>query len=200
MNGYDAYQIYQAVRLHFVNDSFDYFTYHGKSKTSLATFDTRKDKFSFHKVARMVKEEELPYFFAVNFARGDNKGWISAMLQKESMELFEKWKVWQQNRSENLKQNLVELKKNHKFEDIIGCKNGQFPELLNVLLRNEIDYDTFVILDHYINLTNAWNKKITDDFIWTEFYKKFKKYKPFFLNYAPMSDVFYKKLILENIK
>jgi len=40
---------------------------------------------------------------------------------------------------------------------------------------------------------------LKDDFIWDDFYKKFKKYKPFFLHYAPLSDMYYKKLIVNHL-
>jgi hypothetical protein len=197
MNGYDVFQTYSAVRLHFVNDKFDYFTYNGKSRTSPETFNKRRDKYTFHKVARMFEENELPYFFAVNFLKRDGKAWIAGMLQEEAITVFEDWKKWQSNRLINFKSDLPLLR--GKFEELIKCKDGQFPELLNFVLQEEIEYDSLVILDHYMKLTDAWNTKIEDDFIWSEFYKKLNKYKPFFLHYAPLSDPFYKKAIVNGL-
>jgi hypothetical protein len=197
MNGYDVFQTYQAVRLHFVNDKFDYFAYNGKSKTSPEIFNARKDKYTFHKVARLFEEEELPYFFAVNFLKRGGKAWIAGMLQEEAFDVFKKWKGWQERRIENLNKDLKKLK--GKFEEMVQCKDGQFPELLNFVLQEEIDYDSLVILDHYMKLIDAWNTKIEDDFIWSEFYKKLNKYKPFFLHYAPLSDPFYKKAIVDGL-
>ena len=198
MNGYDAYKTYQAVRLHFTNEKFDYFTYNGKSKTSPESFNNRRDKYTYHKVARMFREEELPYFFAVNFLKREGKAWIAGMLQEESIEIFKSWIRWQEARTYHLKNDLEKLEEKD-FKELIVCKENQFPELLNLVFQNEINYDTLVILDYYISLTDSWNNKIGDDFIWTEFYKKFKKYKPFFISYAPMKDE-YKKFIVESIK
>jgi hypothetical protein len=196
MNGYEAYKTYQAVRLHFMNESFDYFRYNGNSKTSEESFNSRKDKYTFHKVARSFKEEELPYFFAVNFLKRDGKAWISGMLQDEALSIFNVWKEWQNNRSSNLKDDLSKLK---NFEKLIVCKENQFPELLNLVFQGEMAYDSLVILDHYMKLLEGWNKKIEDDFIWTEFYKKFRKYKPFFIHYASLSDPYYKKIIVDHL-
>ena len=192
MNGYDAYKIFQAVRLHFTSKKFDYFTYNGKSKTSLDTFNMRKDKYLYHKIARMYDEDELPYFFAINFTKGD-KQWINSMLNGGD-ETYKEWKKWQQSRLYNFT-NDVEKLGDVGFEKLIICKDGQFPELLNFVFQNEISYDTLVILDHYIKLMDAWNTKIEDDFMWKEFYEKFKKYKPFFIHYAPLSDPHYVKVI-----
>ena len=97
----------------------------------------------------------------------------------------------------DLKLDLKKLK--DKFEKLIVCKNGQFPELLNFVFQGEIAYDSLVILDHYIKLMEPWNTKIEDDFIWSDFYKKFHKYKPFFLHYAPLSDIFYRKAIINGL-
>jgi hypothetical protein len=198
MNGYDAYKTYQAVRLHFVNNDFDYFKYGGNSKTSELAFNARKDKYTFHKVARVIGEKELPYFFAINFLKRDGKAWIAGMLQEEAFTVFKNWKDWQDKRSENFIKDLKKLAgRLEKFEDIIVVKDNQFPELLNLVFQNEISYDTLIILDHYIKLLHGWDKKIDDDFIWSDFYKKFNKYKPFFLHYAPLSDPYYKKFIVD---
>ena len=195
MNGYDAFKTYQAVRLHFTTDKFDYFTYNGKSRISLDSFNARKDKYTFHKVARVIDENEMPYYFAVNFLKGDEKSWIRSMLHDDANKNFDAWKKWQEHRLDNLNKDLKKLK--GKFEKLIVCKNGQFPELLNFVFQGEIAYDSLLILDHYIKLIEPWNTKIEDDFIWSDFYKKFNKYKPFFLHYAPLSDTFYRKAIID---
>ena len=197
MNGHDAFQIYNAVRLHFTTDKFDYFTYNGKTRITAESFNARKDKYTFHKVSRVIKEDDMPYFFAVNFMKGDGKSWISSMLQEDASKNFKEWQHWQENRLINLEKDLKKLK--GKFEKLIICKNGQFPELLNFVFQDEIAYDSLVILDHYIKLMDAWNTKIEDDFIWADFYKKFNKYKPFFLHYAPLSDPFFKKAIKDGL-
>ena len=195
MNGFDAFQIYNSVRLHFLNDGFDYFRYNGKSRLSLEAFEKKKDKYLFHKIARMFTEEELPYFYAVNFLKND-KVWVNSLVQDEASQKFKSWVKWQQARTHNFKEDLIKLAE-MDFGSLIVCKDNQHPELLNLVFQNEIDYDTLIMLDHFIKFTESWNKKIGDDFIWEEFYKKFKKYKPFFTGYAPLSEPHYVKLLKE---
>lgn len=198
MNGYDAYKVYQAVRLHFTSESFDYFLYNGKTKAAtLEAFNLRKDKYSYHKLARVASEEELPFYCAVNFLN-DDKCWISNLLEDIAVKRYKEWLSWQQARAHNFKSDLSKID-NHNFAEVIVCKENQLPKLLELYFQHEIGYDTIVILDHYINLVDNWNKKIGDDFIWNSFYKKFKKYKPFFLSYSPLSDPHYKKIIKENL-
>lgn len=197
MNGYDAFQIYNSVRLHFTTDKFDYYRYNGKSKVSLESFEQRKDKYLFHKIARMFTEEELPFFYAVNFLKND-KIWVNSLVQDEASKTFKDWIKWQQARTHNFKEDLAKLSELN-FSELVVCKDNQFPELLNLVFQNELHYDTLVILDHFIQLVDAWNNKLCDDFIWEAFYKKFKKYKPFFLQYAALSAPHYKKLLVENL-
>lgn len=197
MNGYEAYQIFHAVRLHFTTN-FDYFTYNGKAKVSEETFNLRKDKYSFHKLARMYSSEELPYVVAINFVKSDKNFWISSMFQDSSDRNYKEWLKWQQARTYNFSNDLEKLS-TANYKDLVTCKDGQFPELLNFVFQEEISYDTLVILDYFIKLMDVWNTKIEDDFIWKEFYKKFNKYKPFFLHYAPLSEPHYKKIIIQNL-
>ncbi|CAB4124136.1 59 protein [uncultured Caudovirales phage] len=198
MNGYEAYQAYQAVRLHFMSESFDYFTYHGKSKTSLDAFNLRKDKYLFHKIAKIYDEDELSYFYAINFVKLGKKTWINGMIQDEAVNNFKEWKKNQQARTYNFDEDLKKLAE-MEFSELVTCKDGQFPELMNLVFQKEISYDSLIILDHFIKLVDAWNSKLGGDFIWDDFYKKFKKYKPFFINYAPLSEPYYKKMILDNL-
>ena len=44
ISGYEAFGIYQALKLHFTTDSYNYFKYNGKSNISVTVFENRKDK------------------------------------------------------------------------------------------------------------------------------------------------------------
>ena len=52
ITGYEAFGIYQALKLHFTTENFDYFKYNGKSKISVTSFENRKDKWFFYKLSR----------------------------------------------------------------------------------------------------------------------------------------------------
>jgi hypothetical protein len=191
MNGYEAYQTFQAVRLHFTSKDFDYFRYNGKTRTSLESFETKKDKYSYHKLARMYNDHDLPYYIMCGFMEKD-KTWIRDLLLEEPQERFKEWTKRQQSRMYLFKEDLCRIEE-YEFGDIIRSVEGQNPELLNLVYQNEITTDTLLILDCLLNLLEAWDKKIDDDFIWKGFHRRMKKYKPFFLNYAPISVPAYKK-------
>lgn len=195
ISGFEAYQIFQGVRLHFTSN-YDYFKYSGKTRSTEENFETRKDKYLFYKIGRKYDAQTLPFFFAVNYAQRDDRLWINNFMREEAVEAYETWLKWQQARSYNFKEALNFLNERN-FPSLIVSKDGQFPELMNLVFQKEIYYDVLVILDNYIHLVDAWDKKISDDFIWPSFSKKFKKYVPFFNSYAKLDDSFKKMIVSE---
>lgn len=174
MNGYDAYNIYLAMRLHFSSD-YDFFRYNGKSRTSESTFNKRKDKYSFHKLAREYDEQKLINLLAVLFCHkdsvyvGDMFGPTAETMLKEDTE----WKAsWKSNFLEDL--NKVE-----DFSKAIRVTPWQYPALLTLAFQKDISYNTLAMLETNLGTLTAWNNKLSDDFIWESYYKKLKKYAPF---------------------
>ncbi len=48
ISGYEAFGLYQALKLHFTTDSYDYFKYGGKTNISVTEFENRKDNYHFY--------------------------------------------------------------------------------------------------------------------------------------------------------
>ena len=57
--GFAAFALYNALKLHFTSESYDYFKYNGKTNVSPQSFMTRKDKYQFYKLSRKYNPEEL---------------------------------------------------------------------------------------------------------------------------------------------
>ena len=57
--GFDSYQLYLGVKLHFNSESYDFVKYNGKVKADLPSFLKRNDRFHFGKLARLYKSELL---------------------------------------------------------------------------------------------------------------------------------------------
>ena len=87
-SGFAAFAMWNALKLHFTSDSYDYFKYHGKTNVSTATFLKRKDKYTFYKLSRKYNLEEMRDFYVANFLEGDR--WVGDMA-KDGDELYRKW-------------------------------------------------------------------------------------------------------------
>ena len=59
IDGYEAFSMYQSLKLHFNQQSYDFFKYNGKTNTSKMVFENRKDKYHFYKLARKVTQLSL---------------------------------------------------------------------------------------------------------------------------------------------
>ena len=59
MTPFDAYKTYLALKNHFSKPNYDYFKYAGKSRTSIASFEKRKDKYWFEKISRNKDDKEI---------------------------------------------------------------------------------------------------------------------------------------------
>ena len=84
MTGYETFGIYQALKLHFTQESYDYFKYHGKTNISVSAFENRKDKYHFYKLSRrFTVKDELIDFLVANFIE-DTHMWVGKLLEDEA--------------------------------------------------------------------------------------------------------------------
>ena len=77
--GFAAYALWNALKLHFTSDSYDFFRYHGKTNVSKQTFTNNKSKYYFYKLSRKYNLEELKNFYISNFIEGKGD-WIGEIL------------------------------------------------------------------------------------------------------------------------
>ena len=65
MTGYEAFSIYNSLKLHFSQQSYNYFKYNGKSNITITSFENRKDKYHFYKLSRKYNQEDYINFLVV---------------------------------------------------------------------------------------------------------------------------------------
>ena len=96
MTGFEAFQLFQAIKLHFTTDSYDYFKYGGKTRFKLEHFESRKDKYFFLKLSRKYRTKEAMIFFLVSlFVEKDYK-WVGDLVTQEAEDKYlEKQRVFQ---------------------------------------------------------------------------------------------------------
>mgnify|MGYP003704455439 CR=1 FL=1 len=177
MNGYDAFKTYQAVRLHFTTDKFDYFTYNGKSRISLDSFNARKDKYTFYKLSRKYNLEEMRSFYIANFLEGDK--WVGDM-SKDGEEIYRKWLKTQQSLTYTFENDIMYMLADGNSPDsMLEVPPNSYPLLMRMAQMKQITLETLCILNDIMNFFPMWDKKIDDDIIWPDFKLKCVKYTPF---------------------
>jgi len=178
MTPYETYVLYSALKNHFTTESYDFIKYHGKIKTSIDQFQTRKDRFFF---AKLAKRKDVKDFLISNFVIGESNLWVGDLVGNCKYEqIYVDWKKRFQALSyyfeQELKNCLTSLDEN------VIVKNQQHPFLLKIFLRKKISIESLIILDDLLGFSKHWNKELGDDIVWKEVNLLCKKYRPF-LNY-----------------
>ncbi len=173
MNPYEAYVKYLALKQHFTRQNYDYFKYNGKTNATVTSFETRKDKYFFHKLS---KHPDAENYMMVNIMDSP-MAWVGEMFSDEAEARYLEWKKRIESLSYTFKTELSALDDNlNKNFEVI---DGQHPYIVKQFLRKNISLETFVILDDILKFGKVLNKHISDTIIWPNVYTKVEKYKPF---------------------
>jgi hypothetical protein len=179
MNGYDLYCIYQAVKLHFTSENYNFFQYDGKTRVSIDAFQKRRDKFLFHRLARKYRDEEMIPFLVANFVHSDDN-WTKSLLEDQAEETYRDWKRTTDSMTKIYLEDLQKICPDPKeFNNLFKVEDGQFPKLLVAFLQKDVTIETLVILNNIFNFIKIWDKKISDDIIYPKVSRKVRKYGSF---------------------
>jgi hypothetical protein len=178
-SGFSAFAIFNATKLHFTSDSYDFFKYNGKSNVTKQNFANRKDKYSFYKLSRKYRNEDLMNFYIANFLVKD-VNWIGDITGVEGEENYKMWQKRNQSLNYRFKEDIMYLMDKVSIgSDMIKVKDGQYPLLLNETMQGAVTIETLSILNHMMGFFEMWNKKISDTIIWPTWKRKCEKYTPF---------------------
>ncbi len=200
MTGYEAFSLYQSLKLHFSQDSYDFFKYNGKSNISVTTFENRKDKYHFYKLSRKYSnKEDLINFIVANFIE-DERLWVGPLLQEEADMNFRKRQKVIQSLSYTFENDCILI-----FEDCILNPNevlktdGDYPVLLTKTLRKEIQVESLCLLNQVLGFFPMWTSKINDTIRWPEVRRKCIKYTSFLPQDSVKYKLILKKVLNENL-
>lgn len=172
-NPFEAYQTYLALKQHFTRDGYDYFRYGGKVNARLSSFESRKDKYFFYKLA---KHKDLEHFLLANFVDKD-VSWVRDLLGTEAEQIYNEWLKRQQSLSYIFKNDLDKM--GDDLNENLKVIDGQHPPLLNLYMTHDICLESLIIMNDILRFFRLWNDKIDEDIIWPDVYRKCVKYKPF---------------------
>ena len=177
--GFEAYALYQSIKLHFTSDSYDFFRYNGKTNVSKDNFSRNKAKYSFYKLSRKYSIEELKSFYIANFLE-TNVNWVGDISGIEGEENYKKWQKRNQSLTYRFEQDIIGLlNATQSPPEMLVVEDGQYPLLLKEMTYGNISIETVCILNDIMNFLPMWDKKISDDVIWPTYKRKIEKYTPF---------------------
>lgn len=179
MNGYELFCTYQAVKLHFTTDSYCYFKYNGRVGTKPESFEKRKDKYMFHRLARNLKSKDAVGFFVANFLI-NQKAWTQDFLQPEAMGVYNAWLKKYESLSYMFDQDMSKIADRIELRTMFKVpQDNSYPVIWQMMNQNEIQFETMVILHGLTGVLDLWDKHYSSDYIYEKTSKLIRKYEPF---------------------
>ena len=196
MTGYEVFCLYQAIKLHFTSEKYDFFKYNGKTHISINSFETRKDKYHFYKLSRKWSDkEELVNFIVANFVEND-KIWAGSLLNEEAETSYRNHQKYLQSLSYIFENECHKIFTNcQNPNDMLIVKNGEYPILLKKYLQRDIQIETICFLDSVLNFIPIWTKHISDTIVWPNHRLKIIK----FASFLPKDDVKLKNILKKTL-
>jgi hypothetical protein len=178
VNPFQVYTTYLAIKNHFCNKNYNYFTYNGKIKANIQSFYKRKDRFYFEKMSRQKSDEEIINFFVSNFASCDDSQslWIGEII-KEGEENYKNWMRKTQSLSYIFKDE-VSIFNSKNFDEMFKIEGNRHPKILKQFLQKKLSLETMIILNGILGYKKQFDKKLQDP-VWEFVSMKIEKYSPF---------------------
>lgn len=173
MTPFAVYMDYLALRNHFNTDWYDYIKYGGKTKANLDSFQSRKDRVFFEKLA---KHRDPHGLMLANFVKSP-KVWARDLAYSEECEQnYIEWLKRTQALTNTVRSELSKL--DEQFDSNFVVEDGQHPTLLRLYCASEVSAETLCTL---VDLTKCFKHWCTmdGDVVWDEVKRLLIKYTPF---------------------
>lgn len=191
MTPFEVYKTYLALKNHFTKDSYDYFKYGGKVSASVKSFESRRDRFYFEKLAKLRD----PTSFIIANIIHDPSTWVGELVSNDRAEQrYKEWLKRRQSLTYNFRCEMGQLEPN--FNDNFTVEAGRHPQLLQKFLAGRVSLETLIILVHLTRCFAKWNKALENDPVWKNVSRKIVKYQPFMKYDIPK----FKSIVLEEFR
>ena len=173
MNEFEAYEKYVALKLHFTSE-YDYFRYNGKTSVTPKSFNERKDKFHFKRLAKKYDDSTIRDYFIANII--DNKQWIGNM----DIATYSQWQARIQSIEYVFSNDVEKLLTNvTDFDIIFNSDKGNHPKLVKAYLGKKISLETLVIFEKLLHYRKRFDKEINETYVWPTVSRLIERYEPF---------------------
>jgi len=174
MTSFEVYKDYLALKNHFNILGYNYFRYNSKITANLESFNKRKDKFPFEKVA---KHRDAHNLMLANFIQNP-KCWIRELAYDDSSEqIYLDWLKRSQSLTYVVSGDLKKL--DEKFDENFIVRDNQHPILLKLFCSDSISTETLCVLVDISRCLKHWDKELNGDVVWDDIKLLIMKYTPF---------------------
>ena len=173
MSPFEVYQKYIALKNHFTT-SYDYHKYNSKVKVNETSYETRRDKYFFMKLA---KKKDIENYLLAQFVEGGKDFYVGNINASQPDDVYMSWKKRQESLTYRFKDDLSKLEED--FDSNFEVPKFGHPTLFRLFLRKDICIETMIILDMLVGYFQHWQKELKNDLLWQEQYGIIINYRPF---------------------
>lgn len=174
MDPFEVYKLYNALKLHFEQDSYDAIKYNFKSNVTPQSFFKRKDKYFFAKIGK--NQKDIQNFFVFNFI--EDMKYIGDMMDIEGQQNYTKHKKIHESLTREYEKDINNI--DTSFDDLLVVNNiNTPPKIIELWMEEEVTLETVVVLNSITDFVNREGYKITETLFWPDVSKKITKYQPF---------------------
>ena len=174
MDPFDVYKLYNALKLHFANDSNDAVKYNFKTTVNPNSFFKRRDKYFFAKIGK--NQKDIQNFFVFNFI--EDMKYVGDMMDIEGQNNYTKHKRIHESLSREFEKDINTL--DTDFDNLLVVNNINTPPLIiERWMEEDVSLETVVILNSLTGFVNKEGHKITETLFWPDVSRKITKYSPF---------------------
>lgn len=173
--GFVAYEKHLAIRSHFTLDSYDYFKYNGKVRTSKEVFQRQRDKYHYNKLYGILDYDKIILANVLN----NPKTWVGEMLDESSgIRIFNEWRRRTSAFTYNLKTDLSQLDETD-FKSNFVIRDGKTPLILKAAMQKKISIETLSVMMFMTKTSQYMRERLDDKYIALPLVVKAEKYHPF---------------------
>lgn len=172
MTEFQAYKMYLALRAHFQTEDYDVIKSRGKIRASQKSFVGSGKAFSFRRLTKLYKDDEICDFMVANFITGDRWGGV---FDADATRRYQEWKRRVESLRYQFNQDLDQL----AGKDLFSYDTGEHPVVIKEFLGGRISIETLVILDRLTGFVTRFDEQGVDTLMWPDISRTIRKYRPF---------------------
>lgn len=173
MTEFQAYKMYLALRAHFQTEDYDVIKSQGRIRASEKSFVGSGKAFSFRRLTKLYKDDEICDFMVANFVTGDRWGGV---FDADASRRYGDWK----RRVESLRYQFgQDLDRLLLLGDLFSYNQGEHPIIVKEYLGGRISIETLVILDRLTGFVDRFDTQGVDTLMWPDISRTIRKYRPF---------------------
>lgn len=180
VNGKSVYMLYLMLKQHF-NGKYDVIKYHWTMRISDQAYNKRRDKYFFEKLSEKHMLKELTLIFMSNLVANQD-AWIGDISDADAMVFYREY-IGRLKRMKTQYED--DIKNIYYFSQKVGESlsgifeyniKGDSSYIFKLLQSNVISFETFILLDSFLNIINKHDDS-TNNLVWSNFSTKLNAYK-----------------------